>query len=59
MKSMAFKERDSNISKIVVDKKIIKQVNSFNYLGNYISYGNQMDTDKIIKYLSENNRNYK
>jgi hypothetical protein len=35
---MGFKGRDPLRTKIVIDKKIIKQVNSFNYLGNMISY---------------------
>jgi len=35
---MAFKGRDPIRTKIVIDNKIIEQVNSFNYLGNMISY---------------------
>ena len=35
-KSMAFKGRDPVKTKIVIDNKIIEQVNSFNYLGNMI-----------------------
>jgi hypothetical protein len=31
---MAFKRRDPVRTKIVIDNKIIQQVNSFNYLGN-------------------------
>jgi hypothetical protein len=34
---MAFKGRDLVRTKIVIDK-IVEQVNSFNYLGNMISY---------------------
>ena len=37
-KSMAFKGRDPVRTKLVIDNKIIEQVNSFNYLGNMISY---------------------
>jgi len=37
-KSIAFKRRDPARTKIVIDNKIIEQVNSFNYLGNMISY---------------------
>ena len=37
-KSMAFRGRDPVRTKIVIDNKIIEQVNSFNYLGNMISY---------------------
>jgi hypothetical protein len=35
---MAFKGRDPVRTKIVIDNKIIEQVNSFNYLENVISY---------------------
>jgi hypothetical protein len=35
-----------------LDNKIIKQVNSFNYLGNVISYEKELDIDnKLHKYL--------
>jgi hypothetical protein len=37
-KSMAFKGSDPVRTKIIMDNKIIEQVNSFNYLGNMISY---------------------
>jgi hypothetical protein len=51
-KSMAFKGQDPNRSKIVIDNKIIEQVNSFNYLENMISYENEMDVDnKLNNYL--------
>ena len=33
---MAFRGRDPYRTKIVIDNKIIEQVNSFNYLGNMI-----------------------
>jgi len=35
-KSMAFKGGDLARTKIVIDNKIIEEVNSFNYLGNMI-----------------------
>jgi hypothetical protein len=35
---MAFKGRDPTRSKIVINNKIIKLVNTFHYLGNLISY---------------------
>jgi len=35
---MAFKGQDPVRTKIVIDNKIIEQVNMFNYLGNMISY---------------------
>jgi hypothetical protein len=37
-KSMAFRGRDPVRTKIVIDNKIIEQVNSFNDLENMISY---------------------
>ena len=37
-KSMAFRRRDPVRTKTVIDYKIIEKVNSFNYLGNMISY---------------------
>ena len=51
-KSMAFKGRDPLRTKIVIDNKIIEKVNSFNYLGNMISYEKEMDIDnKLHNYL--------
>jgi hypothetical protein len=49
IKSMAFKGRDPVRTKIVIDKKIIEQVNSFKYFGNVISY--EKELDKLHKYL--------
>jgi hypothetical protein len=47
-----FRGRDPLRSKIVIDNKIIEQVNSFNCLGSLISYENEMDIDnKLNKYL--------
>ena len=49
---MAFKGRDPVRTKIVIDNKIIEEVNSFNYLGNTISYEKELDIDnKLHKYL--------
>ena len=31
--------------KIVIDNKIIENVNSFNYLGNFISYEREVDIE--------------
>jgi hypothetical protein len=45
---MAFKGRDPARSKIVIDNKIIEQINSFNYLGNLISYKNKINTDNKL-----------
>jgi hypothetical protein len=48
---MAFKRRDPVRTKIVIDNKIIEQVNSFNCLGN-ISYEKELDIDnKLHNYL--------
>jgi len=38
IKSMVFKGRDSVRTKIVIDNKIIEQVNLFNYLGRRIGH---------------------
>ena len=49
---MAFKGRDPVRTKIVIDNKIIVQVNSFNCLGNMISYEKEFDIDnKLYNYL--------
>jgi len=49
---MAFRGQDPVRTKIVIDNKIIEQVNSFNYLGNMISYEKELDIDdKLHNYL--------
>jgi hypothetical protein len=49
---MVFRRRDPVRTKIVIDNKIIEQVNSFNYLGNMISYEKELDIDnKLHNYL--------
>ena len=51
-KSMAFKGLDPVRTEIVIDNKIIEQVNMFNYLGNMISYEKELDIDnKLYNYL--------
>jgi hypothetical protein len=51
-KAMAFKGRDPTRSKIVINNKIIEQVNTFNYLGNLVSYEKEKDIgNKITKLL--------
>ena len=51
-KSMAFKGRDPVRTKIITDNKIIEQVNSFNYLGNTISYEKELNIyNKLHNYL--------
>jgi hypothetical protein len=47
---MAFKGRDPVRTKIVIDNKIIENVNLFNYLGN-ISYEGELDIDKLNNFL--------
>ena len=42
---MAFKGQDPVRTKIVIDNKIIEQVNMFNYLGNMIFYEKELDVD--------------
>jgi hypothetical protein len=44
---MAFKGQDPVRTKIVIDNKIIEQVNLFNYLGN-ISHGKELDIDNKL-----------
>jgi hypothetical protein len=49
---MAFKGQVQVRSKIVMDNKIIEQVNSFHYIGNLISYEKELDIDnKLNNYL--------
>ena len=45
---MAFKGWDPVRTKIVVDNKIIEQVNLFNYLGNMICYEKKLDIDNKL-----------
>jgi len=42
-KSMAFRGLDPVRTKIVIDNKIIEQLNSFKYLGNMIFYEKELD----------------
>jgi len=53
---MAFKWRDPMRTKIVIDDKIIEQVNLYNYLGNVISYEGEFDIDKKLHNFFENYR---
>jgi hypothetical protein len=49
---MAFRGRDPVRTKFVIDNKIIEQVNSFNYLGNMISYEKELDiNNKLHNYI--------
>jgi hypothetical protein len=49
---MAFKGRYPTRSKIVINKKIIEQLNIFNYLGNMVSYEKEKDiVNKITTFL--------
>jgi hypothetical protein len=47
-KLMAFKGRDPVRTKIVLDNKIIEELELFNYLGNVISYEKELDIDKKL-----------
>jgi hypothetical protein len=50
-KVMSCEGRDPTRSKIVINNKIIEQVNTFNYLGNLVSYEKEKDIDnKITKF---------
>ena len=46
--SITFKGRDPVSSKIAIDNKMIEQLNSFNKLGNLISYGKEVDVDRKL-----------
>ena len=48
---MAFKGRDPVRTKIVIDNKIIEQVNLFNYLGNMIYCEGELDVDKLKNFF--------
>jgi len=45
---MAFEGRDPVRIKIVIDNKVIKQVNLFNYLRNVMSYEGELDIDNKL-----------
>jgi len=45
---MTFKGRDPVRTKIVIDNKIIEQVNLFNCLGNMISFEGELDIDNKL-----------
>ena len=47
-KWMAFKGRDPVRTKIGIDNKIIEKVNLFNYLGNMVSYDEELDIDNKL-----------
>jgi len=49
---LAFTGRDPVTTKVVINNKIIEQVNLCNYLGNIIPYEKELDIDnKLHKYL--------
>jgi len=50
-KLMAFKGRDPIRIKLLTNNKIIEQVNSFNYLGNLISYEKEVDIDTKLSHF--------
>jgi len=45
---MAFKRRDPVRTTVVIDNKIIEQVNLFKYLGNVITYEGELDIDNKL-----------
>ena len=45
---MAFRGRDPVRTRIVIDNKIMEQVNSFNLLGNMISYEKELDINNKL-----------
>ena len=52
-KSMAFKVRDPVRTKIVIDNKIIEEVNLFSCLGNMVSYEGELDIgNKLNNFLN-------
>ena len=50
-KSMALKGRDPVRTKIVIDNKIIEQLNLFNYLGNMISCEGELDIGNKLNHF--------
>jgi hypothetical protein len=50
---LTYKGRDPVRTKIVIDNKIIEQVNSFSYLGNVLSYEGELDIDNKLNNLSK------
>ena len=51
-KQVAYKRRDPMRTKIVIDNKIIENINLFNYLGNMVSYEGELDIDnKLNRFL--------
>jgi hypothetical protein len=47
-KLMTFKGRETVRSRIVISNKIKEKINCFNYLGNFISYENEVDIDNKL-----------
>jgi hypothetical protein len=45
---MAFRGKEPKRSKILIDIKIIEQLNTFNYLGTLVSYENEKDIDRKL-----------
>jgi phage major head subunit gpT-like protein len=53
-KTMAFLGQQPVHSKIVIENKILEQVNTFNYLGCHVSYEGEKDIQDIItKFLKK------
>jgi hypothetical protein len=58
-KIMAFKGREPVRSKICINNNTVEQVNTFNYLGYYLSYEEEKRSEYENHKLSENNRYHK
>jgi len=58
-KAMTSKGRDPVRTKIVINNKIIEQVNLFNYLGIMIFYEGELDTDNKLNTFFENYKYFK
>ena len=47
-KTMAFLGKQTVRTKIVIDGKIMEQVQHFNYMGRYVTYGTEIDLDEEL-----------
>jgi hypothetical protein len=57
-KMIVFKGIDPTGSKIVINNKIMEQVNTFNYLGNLVRFEKEKYIEnKIIKFYKDNRNN--
>jgi hypothetical protein len=54
---IVFKGIDPTGSKIAINNNIMEQVNTFNYLGNLVSFEKEKDIENKIIYFFKDNRN--